>query len=241
MRHTPVSEEIPLTIEVNGEELATLLCSPTDLTALAVGFLFSSGIVNNSKSIGKVVIDRERWKASTSIDRPAVPLKMLSRRVYTSGCGKGIIYYNPLDLMLRTARLPIGSPLDALQIAESMKAFLRISTEHRETRGVHSCALASSDGILFYKDDIGRHNALDKIIGEALLNSVLLEDKVLLSSGRVSSEIVSKVLRSRIPVVVSAGAPTNQAVKLSQESNLTLICLARGPRMIIFSGEERIR
>ena len=90
------------------------------------------------------------------------------------------------------------------------------------------------------KDDLGRHNALDKGIGEGLMKKVDFGDKLLLTSGRISSEIVSKVLRCRLPILASAGAPTNQAVKLSRDANLTLLGFVRGKRMNVYSGEGRI-
>ncbi|MBM4272750.1 MAG: hypothetical protein FJ139_11440 [Deltaproteobacteria bacterium] len=114
------------------------------------------------------------------------------------------------------------------------------SLEHKETRGVHSSALADGNEILIFRDDIGRHNAIDKVIGEALCRGFELEDKLILTSGRISSEILSKALRCRIPVIVAAGAPTNQAVKMAKNVNLTVAGLARGNIMCIFSGEERI-
>jgi FdhD protein len=101
--------------------------------------------------------------------------------------------------------------------------------------------LASTDEILIFRDDIGRHNAIDKVIGEALDAGVGFLGKILLTSGRISSEILSKVLRCRMPVVVAAGAPTNQAVKIARQMNITLLGRVRGSRMIVYSGDERIR
>ncbi len=105
---------------------------------------------------------------------------------------------------------------------------------------MHSAALADTENILIFRDDIGRHNAFDKVVGAALLSGISLEDKALFSSGRISSEIFSKALRCRIPVLVAAGAPTNQAVKLARQVNMALAGRTRGNRTIIYSAEERI-
>ncbi|MGO9138800.1 MAG: formate dehydrogenase accessory sulfurtransferase FdhD [Syntrophales bacterium] len=234
-----VSEEIPVTIEVNGSELVTLLSSPGDLENLVYGFLFNSGFIGEVGDVKSLIIDRDRWKAAVKIAGEGIPEDMLFKRIYTSGCGKGVIFHNPLDVMNR-ARLPDGFTVDHKKIEEFMGMFQTKSSEHKETRGVHSSALADGNDILIFRDDIGRHNAIDKVIGETLCQGLVFEDKMILTSGRVSSEILSKILRCRIPIIVAAGAPTNQAVKLARNVNLTVVGLARGSIMCIFSGEERI-
>jgi FdhD protein len=232
-----ITEEEPLTIEVNGRELATLLCSPSDLKSLVAGFLFTSGFIEEASQITSLVIDKERWKAYVEAS-VTFPPEMLFKRIYTSGCGKGIIFHSPLDMMQRT-HLSDGFTVEAEKISAIMKEFLTSSMEYRQTGGVHSCAIADKTGMIM-KDDIGRHNALDKVIGEQMLKKADFSDKLVLTSGRISSEIISKVLRCKAPVMVSAGAPTNQAVKIAREANLTLVGFARGRRMNIYSGAGRI-
>jgi FdhD protein len=234
-----ITEEVPLTIEVNGEELATLLCSPTDLKEMVIGFLFNTGVIPKLDRIDKITIDSERWKTSVELASRGPSPKILFKRIYTSGCGKGIIFHNPIDLTQR-ARVSSGLRIESGRITEMMKVFLSSSREHKVTRGVHSGALASKDGILIFRDDLGRHNAIDKVIGSALMQDLNFDDKLILTSGRISSEIISKVLRCQVPVVVSSGAPTDQAVKLARDVDLTLVGFARGRNMQIFSGEQRV-
>ncbi|MDT8272961.1 MAG: formate dehydrogenase accessory sulfurtransferase FdhD [Desulfomonilia bacterium] len=232
-----VSEEVPLTIEVNDHELATLLCSPDHLRNLVVGFLYTSGIIADVSSVNTLVIDSERFHASVRIDGTLD--EFVFKRIYTSGCGKGVIFHNPVDVMHKT-RMDDRFCLKPQEITSLMRAFTHGSSEHSRTRGVHSGALASQEGILIFRDDIGRHNALDKVIGEALDQSLSLNDKVFLTTGRISSEILSKVLRCRIPVLAALGSPTNQAVKLARVANLTLISHVRGSKMDVYSGESRL-
>lgn len=234
-----VSEEVPLTIEINGSELVTLLCSPEDLENLVYGFLYNSGFIGEASDAKSLIIDRDRWKSAVELPEGGIAEKMLFKRIYTSGCGKGVIFNNPLDVM-QQVRIPDGFTVPYKKITEMLESFQAGSPEHKETRGVHSSALADRNEILIFRDDIGRHNAIDKVIGEALLRRLSLEDKLILTSGRVSSEILSKVLRCRIPIIMAAGAPTNQAVKLARNVNLTVAGLARGHIMCIFSGKERI-
>ena len=235
----PVSEEVPLTIEVNGRELATLLCSPEHLKNLVTGFLFTNGLIQNLSQQKALTIDTERWKAGVKIEGDGFADDLIFKRIYTSGCGKGVIFHNPLDLI---NRVKIVSDFNVKNefIREFMKIFQRQSQEHQLTHGIHSAALASRDKILISRDDIGRHNAIDKVIGEALYANIGFTDKILLTSGRISSEILSKALRCRMPVLAAIGAPTNQAVKLAKQVGLTIAGLVRGPKMIVYSGEERI-
>ncbi len=233
-----VSEEISLTIEVNGSELVTLLASPGDLENLVYGCLYNSGIIGKAPDVKSLFVDRKTWKASAGLTGEALTDGMLSKRIHASA-GKGVFLHNPLDAAQRE-RMPDGFTVDCKKVEEFIGTFQTASSEHKETRGVHSGALADRNGILIFRDDIGRHNAIDKVIGEALCRGIGLDDKVIMTSGRVSSEILSKVLRCRIPVIVAAGAPTNQAVKLARSANLTVVGLAREDIMYIFSGEERI-
>jgi FdhD protein len=233
-----ITEEVPLTIEVNGKELVTLLASPRDLQDLVVGFLFTSGLINSRDMVESLVIDEERWRANVLVAQ-GIPEEMVFKRIYTSGCGKGIIFHNPFDLMQR-AKIPPGFRIPAGRITEIMRTFLKGSEEYRETGGVHSSALADGEKILSFREDIGRHNALDKVIGDALSRGMDFGDKVMFTSGRISSEIMSKILRCRVPVFVARGAPTNQAVKMAREINLTMIGFARGIRMSVYSGAERL-
>jgi FdhD protein len=235
----PISEEVPLTIEVNDKELATLLCSPEHIENLVTGFLYTSGIIQNLSQLKAITLDDARWKASATIEGDGFADDLVFKRIYTSGCGKGVIFHNPLDLINRV-KIISAFKVESKVIREFMKTFQKQSEEHRLTQGIHSAALATRDEILIYRDDIGRHNAIDKVVGEALSNNIGFADKFLLTSGRISSEILSKALRCRMPMIAAIGAPTNQAVKLARQVGLTIVGLVRGPKMIVFSGEERI-
>jgi FdhD protein len=202
-----------------------------------VGFLYTSGFMEKASSITSLTIDQDRWKAYVDC-AVTFPSEVLFKRIYTSGCGKGIIFHNPLDVMQRV-RLADGFTLAGEQFFGMMKKFITSSEEFRLTGGVHSAALIGDAGTIF-KDDLGRHNALDKAIGEGLQKKIDFSAQVALTSGRVSSEIVAKILRCQIPVLASSGAPTNQAVKIAREANMTLLGFVRGQRLNIYSGEQRI-
>jgi len=164
--------------------------------------------------------------------------EQLSRRTFTSGCGKGVMFASALEL---ASPLPAGFTLPAARIQELANWFRRYSDLHQATGGVHTVAL-SVDGAepSLIRDDVGRHNAADKVVGRALREGIDLTRTVMITSGRISSEIVHKGRRAGIPILVSLGAPTHQAVLLARELNLTLIGFARQNRFSIFAAEERI-
>jgi FdhD protein len=232
-----LSEEIPLTIEVNGNEIATILASPSHIDDLAKGFLFTSGMITGVSEIRSLYVDMERFRAVVEVEGDLN--NFVFKRIYTSGCGKGVIFHNPLDVMGKKA-IEDGFRITSERIVALMKEFVSKQPEHSDARGVHEAALASSDKIYVTRVDIGRHNAIDKVIGASLAAGIDMSDKILLATGRVSSEIFSKILRARIPVIAALGSYTNQAAKLARVTNITLVARARGGRGEIFSGEQRI-
>jgi FdhD protein len=236
-KEKPLSEEIPLTFEVNGNEIATILASPSYLEDLARGFLFSSGIITQAAEIKNLTIDNDRFRAIALVEGDLKDF--VFKRIYTSGCGRGVIFHNPMDVIGKTS-LPDGFTISSRDIVSLMKEFTTRQSEYSDIGGVHGAALASANGIYVVREDIGRHNAIDKVIGAALAASICMSEKVLLTTGRVSSEIFSKVLRARIPVIAALGGPTNQAVKLARVTNITLIGRVRGGKGEIYSGEHRI-
>ena len=233
-----VVEEAPFTIVIGKKELVTLLCTPQDLEDLARGFLFTSGLIKKADQIKKMLINKESWVADIKLSRKADE-GMTFKRLYTSGCGRGTIFYNAHDIMYRS-KVKSGLRIKSAEITALMSEFWKKSETYIKTGGAHSAALADAKGMLVFREDIGRHNAVDKVIGSVLPKSNSLKDNVLLTSGRVSSEVLFKARKAGIPVIVSKSAPTDQAVKLARGMGITLVGFARGNRMNIYSGEERI-
>lgn len=233
-----VAREAPLTLNLAGQELVTLLCSPLDIEDLARGFLFTSGLIKTPEEIKSITIDQQRWRCD--IETAGVPAGgLVFKRMYTSGCGRGVLFYNALDIMHR-AKITSEFSINSARVSSLMLVFQKQSGIYLKTGGTHSAALTDGNNILVFREDIGRHNAIDKVIGCALSRGISFADKALLTSGRISSEIVFKVKRCAVPVVISRGAATNQAVRLAREMNITLAGFARAQRMNVYSAEERI-
>jgi len=235
-----VASELPIRLILNNEPLVTLLCTPSELQELVVGFLLSEGLLQEKSSIQKLeIVENE---AAVRIQLSGLPpdwSKLFEKRTISSGCGSGITFTN--YRMEHERRISVKGPLMSLDdIRRLLKTFRNISSLYLETGGVHSAALSDGKEILFFSEDIGRHNAVDKLIGKAFLNGVSVENKILLTSGRVTSEIMTKAGRNRFPVLISRAAPSCMAVSYAEDMGITLIGFARGDRMNIYTWPNRI-
>ncbi|HSH34866.1 formate dehydrogenase accessory sulfurtransferase FdhD [Schnuerera sp.] len=228
--------EYPFTIFVNDEEIITLLCSPNSLKELLVGFLYSEGFLTSFSDIDRIRIDKDKGIGYIYLKNiNKFNEKLRGKRTITSGCGKGTLFYNVLD-SFKSKKIEKSLSLQADEIKEIVRQFNRKSELFLTTGGVHSCALCSNQDIIIFEEDIGRHNALDKIFGKALLEKIDTKDKIILTSGRISSEILIKSAKRQVPVIVSRSAPTSLAVEMATELGITLIGFARGEKMNIYTN-----
>jgi FdhD protein len=235
-----VAKEFPLTITLNNLELVTLLCSPANLRYLAVGFLFSEGLLQSKDEIKKIMVDEQKGvvRVETEVDKQLAN-EALFKRFITSGCGRGASFYSAPDAQGRVrveSRIEI-SPREVLALAHE---FQQRSQIYRATGGVHSAALCDTGNIIVFSEDIGRHNALDKIFGECILNDIATDGRVIITSGRVSSEILLKVAKRNIPIIISKSAPTDLGVRLADDLGVTLVGFVRGKRMNVYTHAGRI-
>lgn len=238
--HDVVATEVPVTIMAAGVEVATLMCTPEHLDDLARGFLYTSGLLETPGAWLSCVVDKDRWTVDVDVSHPLDSTKM-HRRTFTSGCGKGVVFANALDTAT-LVQLPLGLRVSATRVQELANWFRRHSELHHATGGVHTVALSvSGEDPVLVRDDVGRHNGLDKIVGRALARELDLAQSLLLTSGRISSEIVQKACRARIPMLLSLGAPTHQGVAQAKQCGMTLIGFARPSRFSIFSAPERVQ
>lgn len=228
----PVIEELPLAVTVNGRHALTAMISPDMLREFVIGFLYTEGIIRDVDEIESIKVEGNNAGVLTKN-----PFKILvSKKTVLSGCGGSMSY---LDI----AKLPQISSnlvLDAETIRNSVKEALD-SQLHVLTGGIHVVSLYNAAGKLKVVEDIGRHNALDKVIGYALENGIDLSDTYVICSGRISSEMVRKCLSANIPVVVSRGATTTLAIDIARSCGLTIVGFVRSKKMNVYSGGTRIK
>jgi len=233
-------EEIPLTIYLNEKEIVTLLCTPEYLEDLAVGFLVSEGFIRKKEDLREVKADYDKGMvrvltSATSVIAESTFLK----RYITTGCGKGTSFYHLTDV--RRSKVPdTGLRVSGVEVLSLMKEAQHRSELFLKTGGVHGTALCDNRQILVFREDIGRHNATDKIAGKCFLEGIPLHDKLLLTTGRVSSEILIKTAKMGISILVSRSAPTALAVEIAHEAGVTIIGFARGNRFNVYTHPERV-
>lgn len=230
-----VVEEAQICISVNGAELATLMASPRDLREMAVGFLANEGLIDSLDEIRHVDVSNngtcaDVWLHDLAFEKPR-------KFVITSGCGGGLTFDD-----LSAQHAPLASQLTAspAQLAALMRQMHLGAALYQQARGIHTAALAAGNEILLQVEDIGRHNCLDKLRGAALLQGIETRDRVLLSSGRISSEMINKARRLGAPIVCSRTSPTSLSVALAAAWNITLVAYLRQDRMRIYTHPERV-
>ena len=235
-----VAREFLLTIIFNDQELVTLLCSPVNLKYLAVGFLFSEGLLKSKDEIKKIIVDEQRGIVRVGTGDNHDPNRdVLFKRLITSGCGRGTSFYNATDVQ-NQVKIYSQVKLSTHQVLSLVNTFQHRSDVYRATGGVHSAALCDTGNILIFSEDIGRHNAIDKIFGECILEDMPTDERIVITSGRISSEILLKVAKRNIPLIISKSAPTDMGVKLADDLGITLLGFVRGKRINAYTHNWRI-
>ncbi|RWR12420.1 formate dehydrogenase accessory sulfurtransferase FdhD [Siminovitchia fortis] len=232
--------EYPLTIHIDNEEFATVVCTPANLKELVVGFLASEGMIRNIGDISSLEIDEHQGFAYVELKvKQVISKEYYSKRMIGSCCGKSRQFYFYNDA--KTAKTIMSrQKISAGQCLELMEEMQKSSEEFQLTGGVHNAALCTEDELLFSYSDIGRHNALDKIFGHCLINNISLKDKVIVFSGRISSEVVLKVAKIGAGILISKSAPTTLGIDLAHDLGITAIGFARNGQLNIYTHPERI-
>jgi FdhD protein len=225
-----VIEEVPFALFVNGRHAMTAMMSPSSLEDFVTGYLFTEQIVKGIEEIESIKIEKNRLSVLTkNLFKVLGPKKTI-----LSGCGGSASYIDPEKLPKITSDLV----LNPVAVVAMIKSVLT-SELHKTTGGIHIVGLADREKIITVAEDIGRHNALDRVIGYGLRNGVDFSRTFVIVSGRISSEMVRKCLIANIPVIVSRGATTTLAVEIAEKTGLTVVGFARGKKMIIYSHPSR--
>lgn len=239
-RSRGMPSERPITVYLNGLEIMTVQATPQDLDQLAIGFLHVEGLLTDRDALGAVEIDARRGMVFVNTTEE-MPGGLKGRKRYvTSGCGRGLTFTSAGHLT-NVERLVSDMIVSAEEIYEMMGQMARGAQMYRDTGGIHACALGLDGRVALVREDIGRHNALDKVFGVAWLEGHDLARGVLLTSGRISSEMAIKAARAGVSVVVSRTAVTDLAAEVATELGLTLVGYARGGKLVVYTHPHRIR
>lgn len=231
-----VLQETLLEVTINGTLSLKMVCTPKDLSALILGHLFSEGRITGTEAIESISVSEDGTHAEVITTRPleqaGAPLE-----IRACNCGEN-------GILGRTtgAAAAGGAPLPDFRweprwIHDLACAFRAGAPLYQQTHGIHSCFLMLDGAIRYLCEDIGRHNALDKVLGRALMDGLDLSRCVLFSSGRIPDDMIEKVIRARVPLLSSNAVPTHRAIDLARQYHITLICSARPDSMDIFSAK----
>lgn len=245
---------------VNSVQVVTFMATSRNLHHLALGFLASEKLIDRLNEIASIRVqespDRVYWyipALGVNETRKTAPcegddgtikvrlthneFRLPPHRTLTSGCGGGVTFD---DLSKEQTPLDSKRTVRVAQIFAMMRELNQRATLYRECRGVHTSALTDGEQLFALAEDVGRHNTLDKIRGDCMMRGVSTGDRILISTGRISSDMITKAAKMRVPIVVSRTSPTHLAVELARAWNMTLIGYARGGEMQVYCGMERI-
>jgi FdhD protein len=229
-----VPKEIAFTIYINNQELVTILCTPFKLNCLVWGYLLAEGIIEDMKDVASMRVCEDDALADVKLNQSDFVLP--KKRILTSGCGGGVSLNKNVD----ASKIKTDINVAPKQILRLMRYMQESSKLYNITGGIHTSALCDGKDVMVVGEDIGRHNTLDKIVGECFLRRIPTKDKILLTSGRVSSEITRKAAKMQVPVIASFTSPTERAVTLARELDITLAGYARGTHLTVYARPDRL-
>ncbi|MFF2596025.1 formate dehydrogenase accessory sulfurtransferase FdhD [Priestia megaterium] len=234
--------EFPVTVKINEEEFVTMVCSPQYIEDMVIGYLASEGVIRAYTDIKNIWVQEKEGYVHVTIDKLNPYFQNLQNKRYiTSCCGasrQGFVFIN--DALTAKKMNGISVELSIKDCFQLMNKLQQSAATFQETGGVHNAAICDKNGFMLSRMDIGRHNALDKLYGYCLKHHISIRDKVVVFSGRISSEILLKVAKIGCEVVLSKSAPTELALNLAEELGITTVGFIRHDSLNIYTCPERI-
>ena len=235
----PVVKEIPLTIYLNKQEIVTAMTLGDMPDLLAVGYLLNQNMLKKDDVISEIDYDEDLQVVIVRTERKTNYEKKMEKKIRTSGCAVGTVYGDIMD-DFSSVNLDKKTKIKTSWIYTISKKVNTRPSLYLKAGALHGCVLCKNDSPLVYVEDVGRHNAVDKIAGWMFLNKEDANDKIFYTTGRLTSEMVIKTVQMGIPILISRSGFTESGVKLAKEAGLTLIGRAKGKRMIIANGVNRV-
>ena len=235
----PVVKEIPLTIYLNKQEIVTAMTLGDMPDLLAVGYLLNQNMIKKDDIISGIDYDKDLQVVIVRTERKTNYEKKMEKKIRTSGCAVGTVYGDIMD-DFSSVDLDTKTKIKTSWIYTISKKVNTRPSLYLKAGALHGCVLCQKDSPLIYVEDVGRHNAVDKIAGWMFLNKEDANNKIFYTTGRLTSEMVIKTVQMGIPILISRSGFTESGVKLAREAGLTLIGRAKGKRMIIANGVDRV-
>ena len=236
---TSVVTERPLTLFLNSQEIVTMMTIGDHPDLLAVGYLFNQNMLRADDVITAIEYDDDLDVVVVRTERETDYEEKLKKKVQTSGCAQGTIFGDLME-QFEGVKLNADARVHTSWLYELQKKINTAPSLYLKAGAIHGCVLCEEDKPLIYVEDVGRHNAVDKIAGYMLLNNIPADDKSFYTTGRLTSEMVIKTVKMGIPVLLSRSGFTAWGVDLAKQAGLTLIGRMRGKRFVVLAGEERV-
>jgi FdhD protein len=240
MKPARVIEESPVQLTVNGVPWLTIMCTPTNLEAMAVGYLYNENVIQSVAEVASVRACEQKTNVDVWLYHP---VEKPVRWTRTSGCTGGMTSI-PEDECPPDSEIPAviqrGPIVHPQSLLQAMEQLFQVQELYRETRGVHCSAVSDGQTILLHTEDIGRHNTLDKLAGMLILQSLQLEPFIVLTTGRISSEMLQKSVHMGAGMVVSRTSPTTRSIQLARQMGITLVGYARRVQFVVYAHPERL-
>ena len=234
-----VVTEKPLTIYLNSQEIVTTMTLGDMPKELSVGYLLNQNMINKKDIIENIDYDEDLDVVIIRTKRKTNYEKKLSKKIRTSGCAIGTVYGDMMETFY-DIKLNDRAKIKSSWMMKISKAITEIPSLYLKAGAIHGCALCLKDEVLAYVEDVGRHNAVDKIAGWMFLNNIEGKDKIFYTTGRLTSEMIIKTVQMQIPILLSRSGFTESGVNLANEANLSLIGRMKGKRFILLSGSHRV-
>ena len=234
-----VVTEKPLTIYLNSQEIVTTMTLGDMPKELSVGYLLNQNMINKKDTIENIDYDEDLDVVIIRTKRKTNYEKKLSKKIRTSGCAIGTVYGDMMETFY-DIKLNDHAKIKSSWMMKISKAITDIPSLYLKAGAIHGCALCLKDRVLAYVEDVGRHNAVDKIAGWMFLNNIEGKDKIFYTTGRLTSEMIIKTVQMQIPILLSRSGFTESGVNLANEANLSLIGRMKGKRFILLSGSHRV-
>ena len=234
-----VVTEKPLTIYLNSQEIVTTMTLGDMPKELSVGYLLNQNMINRKDTIEAIDYDEDIEVVIVRTKRKTNYEKKLSKKIRTSGCAVGTVYGDMMEIFY-DIRLNDETKVKSSWMRKISKNIIEVPSLYLKAGAIHGCALCLNDNILAYVEDVGRHNAVDKIAGWMFLNNIEGNDKIFYTTGRLTSEMIIKTVQMEIPILLSRSGFTESGVNLANEANLSLIGRMKGKRFILLSGSHRV-
>ncbi|MFL2815049.1 MAG: formate dehydrogenase accessory sulfurtransferase FdhD [Candidatus Puniceispirillales bacterium] len=234
-----VVTEKPLTIYLNSQEIVTTMTLGDMPKELSVGYLLNQNMINRKDVIEEIDYDEDIDVVIVRTKRKTNYEKKLSKKIRTSGCAVGTVYGDMMEIFY-DIKLNDETKIKSSWMRKISKNIIEVPSLYLKAGAIHGCALCLNDNILAYVEDVGRHNAVDKIAGWMFLNNIEGNDKIFYTTGRLTSEMIIKTVQMEIPILLSRSGFTESGVNLANEANLSLIGRMKGKRFILLSGSHRV-